>query len=284
MRYLIILFFIFNCLTSFVYADTKWITKKKPKDANQEQKIVTNLTQDYKPDFNKGQSFQAKNGVVYEGWSKQQFCKQEYAAGWDSAWCRKRSSYFQNGIEVNEWKGKPGRFAIFKNVTSPINTSAWDNKSFGNGTFHAIAYGWTDVQKIIDQLQNKEANPETITFTIKDKREQCEAIGYKPETEKFADCVLRLVELDVKKQKSNVALNNSNASNNAIAKQLEIQNKHLKQKQYDEGTKFLFDLSRQFSQPQSTGGTKVCHYPNAFGGPKALTIRSIQRCPLRYNQ
>ena len=62
MRYLIILFFIFNCLTSFVYAE-EWITKKKPKDVNQEQKIVTNLTKDYKPDFNKGQHFQAKNGV-----------------------------------------------------------------------------------------------------------------------------------------------------------------------------------------------------------------------------
>ena len=143
MRYLIILFFIFNCLTSFVYADTKWITKKKPKDVN--------------------------------------------------------------------------------------------------------------------QLQNKEANTETINFTIKDKREQCEAIGYKPETEKFADCVLRLVELDVKKQKSNVVLNNSNVSNNAIAKQLEIQNNQLKRQRYDEGTKFLFDLSRQLSQPKSSSYS-TCSY------------------------
>tara|TARA_Y100000389_G_scaffold187357_1_gene208686 strand:- start:65 stop:328 length:264 start_codon:yes stop_codon:yes gene_type:complete len=59
-----------------------------------------------------------------------------------------------------------------------------------------------------------------------------------------------LVELDVKKQKSNVALNNSNASNNAIAKQLEIQNKQLKQKQYDKGTKFLFDLSQELIKPK----------------------------------
>ena len=42
-------------------------------------------------------------------------------------------------------------------------------------------------------------------------REQCEVIGFKPETEKFADCVLRLVELDVKRQNQNqivVAQNN----------------------------------------------------------------------------
>ena len=34
-----------------------------------------------------------------------------------------------------------------------------------------------------------------LTFTIKDKKEQCTAIGFEPATEKFADCVLRLVEL-----------------------------------------------------------------------------------------
>ena len=200
------------------------VTKSKKVKAKAK---VTKVAKNYNTNSYKGKSFQGKNGVVYEGWSKQKFCKQEYAAGWDSAWCRKRSGYFQNGIEVNEWKGKPGRFAIFKDVTSPINTNAWDNKSFGNGTFHAIAYGWTDVQKIIDQLENKVSNPKTINFTIKDKKEQCEVIGFKPQTEKFADCVLRLVELDVKKQQSNVALSNNNSTNNAIVKQLEIQNKQL---------------------------------------------------------
>ena len=250
--------------------EQKQITKvkKKQKDVNQKQKIVkqkklktkvTKVAKNYNTNSYKGKSFQAKNGVVYEGWSKQRFCKQEYAAGWDSAWCRKKSSYFQNGIEVNEWKGKPGRFAIFKDVTSPINTNAWDNKSFGNGTFHAIAYGWSDVQKIIDQLKNKVSNPKTINFTIKDKKEQCETIGFKPQTEKFADCVLRLVELDVKKQQSNVALSNNNSTNNAIAKQLEIQNKQLERQRYDEGTKFLFDLSRQLSQPKSSSWS-TCSY------------------------
>ena len=232
------------------------VTKSKKVKAKAK---VTKVAKNYNTNSYKGKSFQGKNGVVYEGWSKQKFCKQEYAAGWDSAWCRKRSSYFQNGIEVNEWKGKPGRFAIFKNVTSPINTNAWDNKSFGNGTFHAIAYGWTDVQKIIDQLENKESNPKTINFTIKDKKEQCEVIGFKPQTEKFADCVLRLVELDVKKQQSNVALSNNNSTNNAIAKQLEIQNKQLERQRYDEGTKFLFDLSRQLSQPKSSSWS-TCSY------------------------
>jgi hypothetical protein len=42
-----------------------------------------------------------------------------------------------------------------------------------------------------------------VEFNIAQKKEQCEAIGFKPETEKFADCVLRLVELDVKQQTQN---------------------------------------------------------------------------------
>ena len=37
------------------------------------------------------------------------------------------------------------------------------------------------------------SNSAGISFTIKDKKEQCAAIGFKPATDKFADCVLRLV-------------------------------------------------------------------------------------------
>jgi hypothetical protein len=144
-----------------------------------------------------GKSYQGKNGMVYEGWSKQQFCNQEYSAGWDSAWCRQRSSYFQNGIEVNEWKGKPGNFAIFKNVTSPINTGFWDNKSFGNGTFHSIAYGWPEVQKVIDELQNKKAvsSSKNTGDKIAQSKQICKDLGFKTNTEKFADCALKMMSI-----------------------------------------------------------------------------------------
>ena len=33
----------------------------------------------------------------------------------------------------------------------------------------------------------------------------------------------------------------------------------------------------------STGFTKVCNYPNAMGGPKALTVSSTSICPVKYN-
>ena len=73
-------------------------------------------------------------------------------------------------------------------------------------------------------------NQEKIYFTIADKKEQCEVIGFKPRTAKFADCVLRLVELDIKKQQSNEVVSSNKSNNNEISKQLEIQNKELERK------------------------------------------------------
>ena len=92
-----------------------------------------------------------------------------------------------------------------------------------------------------DQIQKKQE----IMFTIKDKREQCEAIGFKPETEKFADCVLRLVELDVKKQQSNKIAQAQQSGNDALVKQLQRQ-------QYDRGTDALLNLGQQLLNPGTT--------------------------------
>ena len=226
------------------------------------------------------QSYQGKNGYLNEGISKIQFCKQEFPAIFSGGGCKSKSKYFKNGIEVHVY-GK--RIAIFKNVSRPItggfNTSIKDVQDWGDGTFHAMASSWAEAEKIIGKLnqtsnnsQAKDTNAKTINFTIKDKKEQCEAIGFKPQTEKFADCVLRLVELDVKKQQSNMALSNNNSTNNAIAKQLEIQNKQLERQRYDEGTKFLFDLSRQLSQPKSSSWS-TCSYIDLGGDMSKVKCR-----------
>jgi len=90
-----------------------------------------------------------------------------------------------------------------------------------------------------------EDKQDEIMFTIKDKREQCEAIGFKPETEKFADCVLRLVELDVKKQQSNKIAQAQQSGNDALVKQLQRQ-------QYDRGTDALLNLGQQLLNPGTT--------------------------------
>lgn len=101
---------------------------------------------------------------------------------------------------------------------------------------------------VIASFENKKKaleKQEEIMFTIKDKREQCEAIGFKPETEKFADCVLRLVELDVKKQQSNKIAQAQQSGNDALVKQLQRQ-------QYDRGTDALLNLGQQLLNPGTT--------------------------------
>ena len=45
---------------------------------------------------------------------------------------------------------------------------------------------------------NSSISSTNISPNIRQKKEQCKVIGFKPETEKFADCVLRLLELDIK--------------------------------------------------------------------------------------
>jgi len=93
-----------------------------------------------------------------------------------------------------------------------------------------------------------------ISFTIKDKKEQCKAIGFQPASEKFADCVLRLVELDLKKQISNPTIVAQDSGNQAIVDELK-RNNNMQQSQ------FLMNLSQQLlnpSSPASTWSTSSC--------------------------
>ena len=97
-----------------------------------------------------------------------------------------------------------------------------------------------------EQKQRAEAKESgDLTFTIKDKKEQCTAIGFELATEKFADCVLRLVELDVKSQQAaQIALAQSQG-NQQIADQL-------KKQRSDQSSQYFLDLSQKLLNPQST--------------------------------
>jgi len=90
---------------------------------------------------------------------------------------------------------------------------------------------------------NSQPSEIDITFNIKQKKEQCEVIGFKPETEKFADCVLRLVELDVKQQTQNQIATAQNNGNDALAKQLKRQNNL-------QSSQALIDLGQQLMNPK----------------------------------
>jgi hypothetical protein len=84
---------------------------------------------------------------------------------------------------------------------------------------------------------------QSIEFNIAEKKEQCEAIGFKPETDKFADCVLRLVELDVKQQTQNQIVSAQNSGNDALVKQLERQNNL-------QSSQALINLGQQLMNPK----------------------------------
>ena len=88
-----------------------------------------------------------------------------------------------------------------------------------------------------------------ITFTINDKKEQCEAIGFTPATDKFADCVLRLVELDVKSQQANQIALAESQGNQQIADELRAQRNQ-------QSGAYLMDLGQKLLNPPTRKTTR----------------------------
>jgi hypothetical protein len=97
----------------------------------------------------------------------------------------------------------------------------------------------------IETKETNEVKKIDIEFTIKDKKEQCTAIGFEPATEKFADCVLRLVELDVKTQQTNQIALAQSQGNQQVANQL-------KKQRNDQSSQYFLDLGQKLLNPQST--------------------------------
>ena len=102
--------------------------------------------------------------------------------------------------------------------------------------------------------KHKQITSGEITFTINDKKEQCEAIGFTPQTDKFADCVLRLVELDVKSQQQKQIELALSQGNQQIADELRKQRNQ-------QGGQYLMDLGQKLltpTAPASLPTTRNC--------------------------
>ena len=148
------------------------------------------------------ETYQGKHGRYSSGTSKVAFCDQEWPAGIANSFCRKASPYFENGIEINDaWRpGGKKRFAIFKDVTVPIRSGTW-GKQFGNGTFHAIAYSWSEAQKIVNELKgattsnNAMRNSLNTNEKIAQAKQICKDLGFRKNSEKFADCALKMMSM-----------------------------------------------------------------------------------------
>ena len=194
----------------------------------------------------------------------------------EDLWCHglqeKNYIYFpEYQTEIITIKNNKGIHFIYENVSKRMTcTNVFCQK--GNGTLKIITYSREvalaaanpknsnqDLNKLKTEIrlkkelenqikaeENKRAVAKAngdLSFTIKDKKEQCEAIGFKPETEKFADCVLRLVELDVKQQTQNQKTVAQNNGNDALVKQLERQNNL-------QSSQALIDLGQQLMKPK----------------------------------
>tara|TARA_R110000823_G_scaffold313844_1_gene441955 strand:+ start:5630 stop:6508 length:879 start_codon:yes stop_codon:yes gene_type:complete len=99
-------------------------------------------------------------------------------------------------------------------------------------------------EKLKKEKEKKDLAATQISFTIKDKKEQCTAIGFAPATEKFADCVLRLVELDVKSQQATQIALAQSQGNQMVADQLKEQNN-------SRSSDAFINLGTQLLNPQS---------------------------------
>lgn len=176
---------------------------------------------------------------VQSGMSKDAYCSAKNL-GAISAICNNKYFYFKDGNEVLK---KGNTYAVFKNVTQPT-TSTFTSNNFGNGTFVAEARSWEEAQRIMGiSSSNTSSNDQSISFNIKEKKNQCEAIGFKPETEKYADCVLRLVELDVQQQQQDKIAMAQNAGNDALVQQLQRQNNL-------QSSQALINLGQELLKPQ----------------------------------
>jgi len=154
-----------------------------------------------------------------------------------------QGNYVNNGIAVRHCHSH-GKSAFFFYEFYVTKIEEWGDyfcskKYIANHPKSNAKLLWTNY------TGNTLTTTEDISFTIKDKKEQCTAIGFEPATEKFADCVLRLVELDVKSQQATqIALAQSQGNQQVVDQ--------LKKQRNDQSSQYFLDLGEKLLNPQST--------------------------------
>jgi hypothetical protein len=154
-------------------------------------------------------------------------------------------------IEYSHWTKKPK--AEHSGQSLDVNIYSDDNFNYScsyyiqgwSGTVNNnYSRVWPDnLVSYNSKFGNSSGSDSEITFNISQKREQCKAIGFKPETEKFSDCVLRLVELDVKQQTQTQIVSAESSGNNELANQLRRQNNL-------QSSQALINLGQQLMNPK----------------------------------
>ena len=146
-----------------------------------------------------------------------------------------------NGYTVLEEQTQNGKQVTMGNYEEGLKNGRIET-TFPNGSI--VISEWKK-GKLLKSEYASEKDKELVemSFTIGEKKQQCKTIGFKPETEKFADCVLRLVELDVEKQKQNKIIIAESNGNLELAKQLKRQNNL-------QSSEALINLGQQLMNPK----------------------------------
>ena len=165
-------------------------------------------------------------------------------------------------------------------------------------------FTWTNFNENSDLHIKNIADDNKINRAQKlvDNKKTCQEIGFTPETENFANCILKLMELDEIRQAA-ILESESKASLEAKLQEqaTDIQNQIAEEAKASRdqkalevllgmsmGTGSIFNSSTSNSTQCFKSGetssslSKICYY-NCGGVTKALNVNSTQLCPLNAN-
>ncbi len=118
---------------------------------------------------------------------------------------------------------------------------------------------------------NNQQPSSNLTSTIKVNKQKCLDMGFKKDSEKLAECVLRLVEIDEAKQNNQLQKQKNAEAGLAAALESIVQSTNNSNNR----------STTCFKTGEETGGfNKVCRY-NCLGNLVTKTIGSMQMCPLQ---
>ena len=173
-----------------------------------------------------------------------------------------RSKIIEQNIASNNC-AKFGKFAFkFSGayVDNAVNYQCFQNYTENYGDQKLI---WTN-------FNNHQQTSSNLNSIINSNKKRCIQMGFKEETEKLADCVLRLVEIEDAKQTNQIQKQRNSEA--ALAAMLGAVVKSTTSNNTPKRT--------CFKTGEEVGGfNKICRY-NCVGNLVTTTIGSMQFCPL----
>ena len=217
---------------------------------------------------------------------------------WDLIYLTKNNcEWEQNGniVKMNQWANIEHKRCYVGIISS--RTIAWAKASCGSD----VGYGKKEtskaqfVEKYLDNTNNQNSIGIIKKTSLTDKKNTCQEIGFSPNTDPFANCVLKLMEIE-----ENQA-NRSSQEQIANAQSL-IEQEIAKEGRDQEAWKILLGMVSTTGSTTASGGlfstggvscnktgettsgtNKICYY-NCMGSTKTINVGSMQFCPININK